>query len=81
MSEIRRDFGHTGIYFLKNGTNQIHGKVIYNYTYTTMALAKYGVPTGKRRLLVKIIHIVDIAPSVISEGATIWPLGIGVKAL
>ena len=33
----------------------IHGKVIYNYTYnTTMALAKYGVPTGKRRLLVKI---------------------------
>lgn len=54
VSEIRRDFGHTGIYFLKNGTNQMHGKVIYNYTYTTMALAKYGVPTGKGRLLVKI---------------------------
>ena len=67
--KIQRGEGRMGIYFLENGANQLPSKVIYDRSYSAIALAKpEDVDWNKVFTGVDWFHITGITPA-ISESA------------
>ena len=67
--KIQRGEGRMGIYFLENGANQLPSKVIYDRSYSAIALARPGdVDWDKVFEGVDWFHITGITPA-ISESA------------
>ncbi len=69
-SLIVRDSGRMGIYFLENGANQRPSKVIYDRSYSSIALAKPGSIDWKKTFAgATWFHITGITPAISASAA------------
>jgi 2-dehydro-3-deoxygluconokinase len=69
-THIVRDSGRMGIYFLENGANQRPSKVIYDRSYSSIALAKPGAIDWKKTFSgFDWFHITGITPAISASAA------------
>jgi len=65
VSRIRRGSGRLGVYYLENGANQLPSKVVYDRSYSAMALAKPGdIDWDAAFTGIDWFHITGITPAI-----------------